>query len=179
MDTNFFNQIAAMNLSGNLQINVQKGIGTSLIVSVILQNDHCTDDAKQCIPPLLLKGTAEELDKGFFKGITTPIAQTSSLLLNIQTYLLAQEEAKRQSAMEKEKAAQAQKEQEAKDKRYKEVMTKVSDLARKGQYQEAWLTVPDPTEFPDKVEEIRKCKKELSAQFATPSLFDEIVPSVS
>lgn len=171
MNANFFNQIAQMNIQGSLQLTIQPGADDNLIVSVLLQNEQCGDNAKHLIPPLTLKGTAEELDGGFFQSIVTPIEQTSSLLLNMEGYLKAQEIAKQQSAMEKEKAEKEKKEREAKEKKFNEAMQKADVLEAESKYREAYSAVPDVQKFPDFAEEIRRRKDELAKQFA-PSLFN-------
>ncbi|WP_418893098.1 PRTRC system protein E [Limibacterium fermenti] len=171
MNANFFNQIAQMSITGALQITVLQGTDDNLIVSVLLQNEQCGDNAKHLIPPLTLKGTAEELDGGFFQSIVTPIEQTSSLLLNMESYLKAQEQARKQSAMEKEKADKEKKEREAKEKKFNEAMQKASALADEGKYREAFTAVPDVNRFPDYAEEIHKRKDELARHFA-PNLFN-------
>ena len=112
MNANFFTQLAQMNIEGSLQLTITETTAGTWLVSVLLQNERCGDNAKHLIPPLTLKGTAEELDNGFFQSIVQPIEQTSSLLLNMESYLKAQEEAKRQSAMEKEKADKEKKERD-------------------------------------------------------------------
>ena len=50
-------------------------------------------------------------------------------------------------------------------------MTKAEELEKEGKFRDAWMKVPDITEFPEKADEIRKRKGELSAKFSTPSLF--------
>lgn len=171
MNANFFNQIAQLNFTGNLQLTIAKGTENNLIVSLILQNEQCGDNAKQLIPPLNLRGIAEELDEGFFQQITTPIQTASGLMVNMETFMKQLEEAKKQSAMEKEKADKQKKEQEAKDKKFKDGMAKADELEKEGKFREAWIKVPDITEFPEKADEIRKRKTSLSDKFATPSLF--------
>jgi hypothetical protein len=52
MNTNFFNQIAQMDIQGDLHLTIAKG-ENNLIVSVMLQNEQCGDNAKQLIPPLI------------------------------------------------------------------------------------------------------------------------------
>lgn len=170
MDTNFFNQITQMNIEGNLQINIQKTDEQNYIVSVLLQNEHCGDTAKNCIPPLILKGTADDLDNGFFENIKQPMEQTSALLVHMESYLKAQENAKRQSTMEKENAEKQKKEQDTQEKKYQQAMSKANKLEIEGEYRKAWTAVPEVTDFPKYADEIRKRKKELSAQFA-PNLF--------
>lgn len=171
MNANFFNQIAQMDITGDLHLTIAKGTGNNLIVSVMLQNDACGDKAKNSIPPLNLRGTAEELDEGFFQKITTPLQTVSGLMVNMEAFMKQLEEAKKQSAMEKEKADKHKKEQEAKDKRFKDGMAKADELEKEGKFREAWMKVPDITEFPEKADELRKRKKELSDQFSSTGLF--------
>lgn len=92
-------------------------------------------------------------------------------MVDMEKFLKQLEEAKKQSAIEKEKAEKAKKEKEAKDKKYKNSMAKVDELEKEGKFREAWIKVPDITEFPEKADEIRKRKTSLSDKFGTPSLF--------
>lgn len=169
--TNFFNQIAQLDFTGNLQLTIAKGAENNLIVSVMLQNEQCGDNAKHIIPPLNLRGTAEELDNGFFESITTPIQTASGLMVDMEGFMKQVEEAKKQSAMEKEKAESKKKEQEAKDKKFKDGMAKADELEKEGKFREAWMKVPEITEFPEKADEIRRRRTELSDKFSSPSLF--------
>lgn len=169
--TNFFNQIAQMDLHGDLHLTIAKGAENNLIVSVMLQNEQCGDNAKNIIPPLNLRGTAEELDHGFFENMTTPIQTASGLMVDMEAYMKQVEEAKRQSAMEKEKADSRKKEQETKDRKFKDAMAKADELEKEGRFREAWMKVPEITEFPEKADEIRRRKTALSDKFSAPSLF--------
>jgi PRTRC genetic system protein E len=117
MNTNFFNQIAQLGVAGNLHLTITKGAEGNLIVSVMLQNEQCGDNAKNIIPPLNLRGTAEELDSGFFQTITSPLQTASGLMVDMEAFMKQVETAKQQSAMEKEKTDKVKKEQEAKDKK--------------------------------------------------------------
>ena len=172
MTTNFFQQVSALQLTGDVQIIIKQGTENKLTVSVLLQNEQCGDNAKQVIPPLILRGTTEELDSGFFENITKPLQSASGLMVNMDAFLKQLEEAKKQSAMEKEKADKGKKAKEESDKKFKEAMSKADELERAGKYREAWIKVPDPAQFPDHAETIRKRKAALAAQFA-PDLFEE------
>lgn len=174
MNANFFNQIVQLQITGDLQLTIAKGAENNLIVSVMLQNDGCGDNAKNIIPPLNLRGTAEELDNGFFEKITTPIQTASGLMVDMENFMKRLEETKKQSAMEKDKADRQKKEQEAKDKKFKDAMAKADELEKEGKFREAWVKVPEITEFPEKADEIRKRKRELSDKFSAPSLFGAI-----
>ena len=73
--------------------------------------------------------------------------------------------------MEKEKSDIQKKEQETKDKKFKDGMAKADELEKEGKFREAWMKVPNPADFPDYADAIRKRKTSLSGKFATPSLF--------
>lgn len=173
MNTNFFNQIAQLDFTGVMQLNISKGKRNNLIVTVLLNNEQCGDKAKNLIPPLTFNATPQEFDKDFFEQIKTPIQNISGVMVDMEKFLKQMEEVKKQSAMEKAKAEKAKREKEAKDKKYKNGMAKVDELEKEGKFREAWIKVPQITEFPEKADEIRKRKTTLSAQFE-PNLFGVI-----
>ena len=179
MNTNFFNQIQQLDFTGVLQLNISKGIESNLIVTVLLNNEQCGDSAKNGIPPLTFNATPQEFDEGFFEQITTPIQKVSGLMVDMEKFQKQLDEAKAQSAIEKAKTEKEKKEKEVKDKKFKDAMAKADELEKEGKFREAWIKVPDITEFPEKADEIRKRKIALSDKFATPSLFgamDEAKP---
>jgi len=179
MNTNFFNQIQQLDFTGVLQLNISKGIESNLIVTVLLNNEQCGDSAKNLIPPLTFNATPQEFDEGFFEQITTPIQKVSGLMVDMEKFQKQLDEAKAQSAIEKAKTEKEKKEKEVKDKKFKDAMAKADELEKEGKFREAWIKVPDITEFPEKADEIRKRKTALSDKFATPSLFgamDEAKP---
>ena len=179
MNTNFFNQIQQLDFTGVLQLNISKGIESNLIVTVLLNNEQCGDSAKNLIPPLTFNATPQEFDEGFFEQITTPIQKVSGLMVDMEKFQKQLDEAKAQSAIEKEKTEKAKKDKETKDKKFKDAIAKADELEKEGKFREAWIKVPDITEFPEKADEIRKRKTALSDKFATPSLFgamDEAKP---
>ena len=171
MNTNFFNQIQQLDFTGVLQLNISKGIESNLIVTVLLNNEQCGDSAKNLIPPLTFNATPQEFDEGFFEQITTPIQKVSGLMVDMEKFQKQLDEAKAQSAIEKAKTEKEKKEKEVKDKKLKDAMAKADELEKEGKFREAWIKVPDITEFPEKADEIRKRKTALSDKFATPSLF--------
>jgi PRTRC genetic system protein E len=71
---------------------------------------------QKTIPPLNLRGTAEELDNGFFDSVATPLQTASGLMVDMENFMKQLEEARKRSAMEKEKTEQEKKEKEAKRK---------------------------------------------------------------
>jgi len=168
--TKFFSGVAALGITGDLQLTIRKGAENNWVVSVMLHNEQCGDSARKLIPSLNLNGTVEELDNGFFEQITTPMQAASGLMVNMEAYMKQLEEAQKQSAMEKEKADKDRKEKEAKEKKYKEAMQKVDELEKEGKFRDAWMKVPEPSEYPEQADALRKRKSSLAAKFA-PDLF--------
>jgi len=174
MQTNFFRQLVNLNLTGDLQITLRPTAEHRFVLSVLLHNEQCVDDARKLIPPLNLRGTAEELDDGFFESISTPLTTASGLMVDMEHFMKQLEEAKQKSAMEKEKADKEKKEKEAKEKKYKEAFEKAEALEKEGKYKDAWSALPKPSEFPNFAEAIRKKQEEYERHFA-PSLFTEAI----
>lgn len=168
--TNFFSNVASLDLTGDLQLTIKKTVNDNWVVSVILNNEQCGDKASRLIPPLNLRGSASELDNGFFEQVTAPVQAASGLMVNMEAFMKQMEEARKHSAMEKERADREKKEKEAKEKKYKEALQKVDELEQAGKYRDAWVKVPEPSEYPEQAETLRKRKSSLAAKFA-PDLF--------
>lgn len=172
MQTNFFRHIAKMGLTGDLHFTLRPTEENSFVLSVLLNNEQCGDEARKLIPPLNLKGTAEELDNGFFDSISAPLQTASGLMVDMESFMKQLEEVKKKSAMEKEKTDKEKKEKEAKEKKYKEAFQKAEALEKEGKYKDAWSALPKVSENPDFAETIRKKQDEYEKHFA-PSLFTE------
>ncbi|GAA4905987.1 PRTRC system protein E [Mucilaginibacter defluvii] len=173
MNTNFFSQIAGINFSGDLQLTISKGAGENLIVSMLPINEHCSDNAKFQIIPFNYRGTATDLDSEFFDKVAKPIEAASGLIDNMEAFMKQLEEAKKQSAIERDKADKEKRAKDEKEKKYKEAMQKVDELEKEGKYKDAWMKVPDTALFPENAEAIQKRKSSLSQKFA-PDLFGSV-----
>lgn len=171
MTTNFFQSIADLQVAGDWKIIISKDTSGHMVVSALVCNEQVGDEAKNLIPPLVLRGTPAELDEGFFTAIQEPVQETAQLLLNMEQYRVQQEQARKQSQMEKDKADKAEKERTARQKRMEEAMKKVEELEKEGKYRDAWMKVPDPADYPEQAEALAKRKTELAKQFA-PDLFN-------
>ena len=171
MQTNFFRQLAKLNLTGDLQITFRQTGESNIILSILLNNEQCGDEARKTIPPLTLRGTAEELDNGFFENVSAPLQRASGLMVNMESFMKQLEEAKKQSAMEKEKSDKEKKEKETKEKKYKDAFQKAEELEKEGNYKGAWSALPKASEYPDYADIIRKKQDEYERHFA-PSLFN-------
>lgn len=170
MQTNFFSLIQQMELSGTLKIVIAKAEDGAMVVSVLLNNEQCTDKAQRQIKPFNLTADPKELDNQFFQSITEPMQQTSSLLTNMKNYMDGLEDAKAKSSMEKDKQVKETKVLNAKEKKYKDLLDQSKKLEVIGKFREAWTKLPDPMEYPEQAEEIRNRRQALSEKFS-PDLF--------
>lgn len=171
MNTTFFNQIAQVEFTGVLQLNISKGAENNLIVSVLLNNEQCGDNAKKLIPPLTLRGTAAELDSGFWQQISQPIEQVSALMVDMEKFQKQLEEAKKQSAIHKVSTDKTKAAPTEKDKKYRDALLKSEELEKQGKYRAAWSALPEPNGLPEaQANEVRQRRSLLAAKFE-PDLF--------
>ncbi|WP_126652178.1 PRTRC system protein E [Chryseobacterium aureum] len=172
MQTNFFRHLSKLNLAGDLNMTLRPTSENSFVLSILLNNEQCGDEARKLIPPLNLRGTAEELDNGFFEALTKPLQMVSGLMIDMEAFIKQVEEAKKQSAMEKERIDKEKKEKEMKEKKYKEAFERAELLEKEGKYKEAWSALPKVSDYPDFAGAIYKKQSEYEVYLA-PSLFAE------
>ena len=187
MKTNFFENIANLNCRGNWKIAIHTDDKGQVTVSALFSTNNNGDNAYKVVPPMLLKGTAQELDEGFFEAITKPVQETAGLFRNMEEYLKGLEQAKLKSKMEQDKKAQGNKgkavsmpsenteadnedndetetaeSREDKKRRYDETMKQVSELNDRCKYQEALDILPTVEEYPEKKDELEKKQADLT-----------------
>ncbi|MFI5160519.1 MAG: PRTRC system protein E [Sphingobacteriales bacterium] len=183
MNTNFFQNIADLNVPGNWKIAIHADAKGQFTVSALFHTDEKCDTAYNVVPPMLLKGTAQELDEGFFDTIEKPVQETAGLFHNMDTYIKGLEEAKKQSKMEQDRKAQEIKlkastktndagegievvtepkiNKEEKRKAYDDAMKKVTELNDVCKYEEALAVLPSKDDYPEKQAELDKKKADL------------------
>ncbi len=96
----------------------------------------------------------------------------------MEAFLKQLEQAKARSAMEKEKTDREKKAKEEKERKFKEAMQKLDTLEKEGKYRDAWMKVPDPLDYPEQAEALRKRRSALAGKFA-PDLFADTETDVS
>lgn len=183
MTTNFFQNIASLNLQGVWKLVITTDDKGNFIVSQLF-NTTCGDKAVNLIVPLTLSGTAEELDECFFDKVTEPTIKSAGLQVNMEAHLKSVEEAKAASKLEqdkknKEKAqatATATKKtddaelpepkisKEEKKKIYDEAMEQVTELIKKFKFSEALTILPSIEEHPNRENELKKKRQYLEQQ---------------
>jgi PRTRC genetic system protein E len=87
MTTNFFENIAGLNIPGNWKIAIHTDDKGQFTVSALFNIDGNGDNAYKVVPPMVLKGTAQEMDEGFFDTIEQPMQETAGLFHNMEAYL--------------------------------------------------------------------------------------------
>ncbi|MFA6082740.1 hypothetical protein [Mucilaginibacter sp.] len=183
MTTNFFQNIASLNLQGVWRLVITTDDKGGFIVSQLF-NTSCGDKAVNLIVPLTLSGTAEDLDEGFFDKVTEPTIKSAGLQVNMEAHLKSVEQAKAASKLEQDKknrekaqaAANATKKtddaelpgpkisKEEKKKLYDEAMEQVTELIKKFKFSEALTILPTVEEHPNKENELKKKRQYLTQQ---------------
>ncbi len=184
MNTNFFENIAGLNIPGNWKITIQTEDNIEFTVSALFTALQCGDNAAKAIPPMLLKGTAHELNDGFFETITVPAQQTAGLYSNMESYLKGLEAAKLASKQEQDNREKAKKQaaanksnediivpdakinKEEKKKAYDDTMQEVTELIKKLKFSDALNILPSITEYPHKEAELKKKTDYLKTQIS-------------
>lgn len=145
----------------DLNITVRKS-GNDMVVSVLPKHNGVKDGAKDFITPLVIKGTAEELDAQFVEVLVKGLPKVTGVLSNIKEF----EEAAGRTAAASD-AMKAQREAEAKAK--KEKKDKLDGLIKKGDdakaagkyieaiqiYQDAKEFAENPVDLDKKITEVR------------------------
>lgn len=185
MKTQFFQQIAGLGFNGNFLLNINQDETGILTVSAVLKKGNVTATAGNSLPPMLFKGTPEELDEGFFEQFAQPVKQTAGIINNLEEYQKQLEKAKKNAKPHNDKTnktapdteddeeeepqnlftpkvddAQAKAE---KKRLYDDAMEKAKELAQNTKYAEALAQLPDPADYPDKAEAIEAKRKTLQA----------------
>lgn len=106
---NFFKQMSDIGIKDvTIEIKVAEDGRMTVLTS---PKSIAKDKALNSIKPLLLTGTVEELDSGYFEAIEKPLKKTSKFFNNVESYEAKIEDAKKETAeaeAEKSKEKNAQ-----------------------------------------------------------------------
>jgi PRTRC genetic system protein E len=179
MTTNFFQNIASLNLQGVWKLVITTDEQGHFTVSQLFHT-ICGDKAVNLIVPLTLSGTAEDLDEGFFDKVTEPTLKSAGLQVNMEAHLKSMEVAKAASKLEqdkknKEKAQattaaknstevelpEAKVSKEEKKKAYDAAMEQVNELIKKLKFSDALNLLPAIEEHPNRENELKKKRQYL------------------
>lgn len=171
METNFFQQINALGVIGNIVLNIQPVSSEQMIVSVLITNDSIKDKAIKNIPPMVLDGSITDLNEKFFTAITEPVKKTTELFRNLLDHEKGLKAAQGNSNMQKGKNETEKRDKEGKRKQYDEKMKRVDELEKEKKYGQAIAQMPDAKLFPEFANEINKKMTQLRANHGTLDLF--------
>ena len=103
----FFKELSnAMTDGTGVSLTVHR-LNGSMTVSVFPKLKGLKDDAQKHLQPIVLTGTPEELDAGFFDTVSQPVQKASGMLSNMKSFeaSLARVEAERKEAQEQKRTA--------------------------------------------------------------------------
>ena len=116
-----------------------KRVENRLCVAVMPKRENLKDESGQCIVPLVLNGTPEELDAEFLSAIARPIEKVQGILMNLEAF---EKQAEKVAAERKPTSAPKEsKEEREKREKMERLLKKADDAAFARKYTEAliWL----------------------------------------
>jgi PRTRC genetic system protein E len=179
MKTNFFENMASLNAPGIWKIGIHNDDNGHFVVSALYCPNQANDPALKTIAPLIFKGTASEMDEGFFEAIEKPVQETTGLYSNLDAYRKNVDDAKKKVAQGNKsqtvktkagddesdndvESAQPKVSAEEKKKAYFEAIKKIVELNDACKYEEALAVLPSESDYPEKAEELNKRKADLT-----------------
>ena len=167
MRTNFFQALQRLQSVGAWVINVNFSTDSELIVSVMLKSQD-GENQKSQLPPMVFRGTAQEIDEGILEGLTKPVAETKMLFANISAYNKGLEEAKAKLIAKPKPEKQASNIEKLKlaemvsnKPKFEDILKEINTLNAACKYAEAMPMIPAVEDYPDKKAEIEKLKADL------------------
>ena len=133
----FFKELSEIMTDGtsiNLTVHRQNG---SMSVSVLPKIKGLKDDAKKHLLPIVLTGTPEELDAGFFDTVSQPVQKASGLLSSMKSFeaSFALMEAERKEAQEQKRTAD--KKADERKTKYDKLIARAETLENEGKNDDA------------------------------------------
>ena len=133
----FFTQLSQMMTSGthiNLNVHNKNGI---LTVSVFPKVKGLKDEAQNHLKPIVLTGTAEELDTEFFNAVSQPVQKATGMLADMKSFedSLDRVEAERKEVREQKRGAD--KKADERKAKYDRLIARADSLEQEGKYDDA------------------------------------------
>lgn len=168
MRTNFFQAIARMHSAGAWTFNISFTAENEMLVSVLLKDNGKLGD-KYPLPPMVYRGSPQELDEGILASLCEPVEQTKSLFISAEQYEKGLAEAKAKMAQKpkgdkvatKEKTEQAGEEPKPDRPKFEDILAEVNRLNAGCKYADALALLPSGEDYPEKKNDIEKLRKDL------------------
>jgi Sec-independent protein translocase protein TatA len=170
MNTNFFTQLAQLDIKGQFVLIVAKGDDNNLIVSTLVRPLSPADANKSPIIPYNLTANAEDLDTLYFERITEPVKKAGEIIDNLGEFMKSIQNATAKPNKDKNKALKPQGEIDKRTQKYEDAMKKADELEKQGKYSDAWTALPKSAEYPEHADLIKK-RQDGFEQKIWPDLF--------
>lgn len=168
MRTNFFQAIQRLHGTGVWIFNVSFSTENEVVVSVVVKDGGNRGD-KNPLPPMVYRGTPQEIDEGIFDALVHPIEETKNLFANLTVYNKGLEDAKAkimvkpkiEKSADKKGATENVHEPTEDRPKFECILSEINKLNAGCKYSEALALLPAVQSFPEKKAEIEKLRKEL------------------
>lgn len=177
--TNLFKQLEPLiNEVMTVQITLSKKDGV-MTVCVIPQGE-VKDEAAKHIIPIVLSGTADEMDNGFIDAITKPLMKTAGLISNVAQFEKDLEEAEAATKMAKaadekklKEEVMKKKESQLKKRKYEKLFAKANALIELKDYRNAIGALNEARELTENTAKVESLFKQAVTLISTGQLFGE------
>ena len=133
----FFKELSNVMTDGTgVSLTVHR-LNGCMTVSVFPKVKGLKDDAQKYLLPIVLTGTPEELDAGFFDTVGQPVQKASGMLSSMKSFeaSLARVEAERKEAQEQKRTAD--KKADERKAKYEKLIARAETLENEGKNDEA------------------------------------------
>ena len=172
MTTNFFQNIASLNVPGIWRIGISTDDKGNIKITGLFNIHNNGTQAAKVVPPFIISGTAEEMDNCFFDTITKPVQETAGVFHNMEDYRKGLDKAKNLSkaSTAKPTATTSGKSPDyempdpkaEKKKAYDTALKTIGELQADCKYEEAIELLPTIEDYPEKETELKSLRTELN-----------------
>ncbi|NHA03314.1 PRTRC system protein E [Mucilaginibacter sp. HC2] len=176
MTTNFFQNIASLNVPGIWKIGITTDEQGNIKIMGLFNIHNNGTQAAKVVPPFILGGTPEEMDNTFFDTIANPVKETAGIFHNMEDYRKGLDKAKNlskasggenaakttASAVDKAADQEIPVPKTEKKKAYEIAMKAIAELNADCRYEEAILLIPAVEEYPEKATELKNLRTDLN-----------------
>lgn len=172
MTTNFFQNIASLNVPGIWRIGISTDDKGNIKITGLFNIHNNGTQAAKVVPPFIISGTAAEMDSCFFDTITKPVQETAGVFHNMEDYRKGLDKAKNLSkatttkptapATEKSIDHELPDPKAEKKKAYEAALKTIGELQADCKYEEAIALLPNIEDYPEKETELKNLRTDLN-----------------
>jgi PRTRC genetic system protein E len=165
----FFTQLSAAIGQAEFQLNI-KPKGAQITV-MITPKTSANDPALANLQPLIITGTAEQLDADFITAITSPLQKLTGLISNLESFEASTKKTEEESRIKKAAEDKIKKEADEKVKKFDALTKKADGFEKDGKLKEAVGALKQAQSFAKDPGLVLKRINELTAKYSQNSLF--------